>query len=104
MSILQSLYPWPDRPLLSLLVLLLAAIPFLYFAREPVHTLFRRSTRAIARPLRVGSRWLVSSSSTVGSESGAGTGSHAAPSAGSARAGDGCTDSATCALDRRPRR
>ena len=55
---LRSLYIWPDRPLLSLLVLLVLAMPFLYLAREPMHTLLRRASRAIVRPLRLGARWL----------------------------------------------
>ena len=55
---LHSLYIWPERPLLSLLVLLVLAMPFLYLAREPVHTLLRRTSRAIVRPLRLGARWL----------------------------------------------
>ena len=55
---LRSLYIWPDRPLLSLLVLLVLAMPFLYLARDPMHTLLRRASRAIVRPLRLGARWL----------------------------------------------
>jgi hypothetical protein len=54
----RSLYIWPEKPLLSFLVLLVLAMPFLYIAREPMHTLLRRSSRAIARPLRLGARWL----------------------------------------------
>jgi hypothetical protein len=49
---------WPERPLPSLLVLLVLAMPFLYVARDPVHILIRRLARAIADPLRLGARWL----------------------------------------------
>ena len=55
---LESLYLWPDKPLPSLLVLLILAMPFMYLGREPVHTLLHRISRAIARPLRLGARWL----------------------------------------------
>jgi hypothetical protein len=55
---LESLYLWPDKPLPSLLVLLTLAMPFMYLGREPVHTLLHRISRAIARPLRLGARWL----------------------------------------------
>lgn len=58
MSIFESMLIWPDRVLPSLLVLLVIALPFLYVARQPVHALIRRLSRAIANPLRLGSRWL----------------------------------------------
>lgn len=58
MSIFESMLIWPDRVLPSLLVLLVVALPFLYVARQPVHALIRRVSRAIANPLRLGSRWL----------------------------------------------
>ncbi len=58
MSILESMFIWPDRPLPSLLVVLLALLPFLYAARDPVHALLRGACRAIANPLRLSARWL----------------------------------------------
>lgn len=58
MGFWESLFIWPDRPLLSLLVLLLIAMPFLYVARDPVHALIRRIARAVSNPLKLGSRWL----------------------------------------------
>jgi hypothetical protein len=58
MSLLESLYIWPNRPLPSLLVLLVVLMPFLYAARQPMHALFRSVCRAIANPLRLGARWL----------------------------------------------
>ncbi|MGH8631730.1 MAG: hypothetical protein ACREU7_13335, partial [Burkholderiales bacterium] len=58
MGFWESLFIWPDRPLLSLLVLLLIAMPFLYVARDPVHALIRRLARAVSSPLKLGSRWL----------------------------------------------
>ncbi len=58
MSSMQSLLIWPERPVLSLLVLLVIALPFLYVAREPVQTLIRRLSRAVSNPLRLGSHWL----------------------------------------------
>lgn len=58
MSLLQSLFIWPDRPLPSLVVLLVIAIPFLYAARAPMHALIKGLCRSIANPLRLGARWL----------------------------------------------
>ena len=58
MSLLQSLLIWPDRVLLSLLILLLIAVPFLYAARGPMHALIRSASRAVSNPLRLGARWL----------------------------------------------
>ena len=58
MSLLQSLLIWPDRVLLSLLILLLIAVPFLYAARGPMHALIRSASRSVSNPLRLGARWL----------------------------------------------
>ena len=49
---------WPKQPLLSLLVLLAIALPFLYAARAPMQDFIARLTRAISNPLRLASRWL----------------------------------------------
>jgi hypothetical protein len=58
MGVWESLLIWPERPLPSLLVLLVIAMPFLYVARDPVHGLIRRLARAVSNPLKLGSRWL----------------------------------------------
>jgi hypothetical protein len=58
MGFWESLMIWPDRPLPSLLLLLVIAMPFMYVARDPVHALIRRLARAVANPLKLGSRWL----------------------------------------------
>src|SRR5258708_23843041 len=58
MPLLQSILIWPDRVLLSLLVLLLIAVPFLYAARGPMHALIRSASRAVSNPLRLGARSL----------------------------------------------
>ena len=58
MALLQTLLIWPDRILLSVLVLLLIAVPFLYAARAPMHALIRSASRSVSNPLRLGSRWL----------------------------------------------
>ena len=54
----EFLLIWPDRPTLSIAVLLLVLIPLLYAARSPVHDLIAALTRAIVGPLRLSSRWL----------------------------------------------
>ena len=51
---------WPDNPALSVFVLVLAAMLFLYAARRPVHELLRALGGLIGAPLRLGARWLVS--------------------------------------------
>src|SRR5258706_11827374 len=58
MSLLQSLLIWPDRVLLSVLILVLIAVPFLYAARGPMHALIRSASRSVSNPLRLGARWL----------------------------------------------
>lgn len=58
MSLTEAVFIWPERPALSLLVLFIVAIPFLYVAREPVHMLIARLARTISNPLRLVARWL----------------------------------------------
>lgn len=58
MSVLQSLLIWPDRVLLSVIVLLVIAVPFLYAARLPMHALIKSAARTVSNPLRLGARWL----------------------------------------------
>lgn len=52
---------WPDNAFLSVLVLLLILIPIMYGARRPMHALLATVARAIGNPLRLSSRWLMSS-------------------------------------------
>jgi hypothetical protein len=58
MGFWESILIWPARPLPSLLVLVLIALPFLYIARDPVHAFIRRLCRALGNPLKLGARWL----------------------------------------------
>ncbi|HUF20551.1 MAG TPA: hypothetical protein VMP00_07330, partial [Burkholderiales bacterium] len=58
MTMLQSLMLWPERPLPSLLLLLVILMPFLYVARESMQLLIARVARAIEKPLRLGARWM----------------------------------------------
>ena len=54
--------PWmlfPDNPALSMLVLALVALVFLYAARRPMHELLRALGALLGGPLRLGARWLV---------------------------------------------
>lgn len=55
---LKSLLLWPDNVGLSLLVLVVLGMAFLYAARRPMHELIRSLGQAIGAPLRIGSRWL----------------------------------------------
>jgi hypothetical protein len=50
---------WPDNAAMSLLVLVLLGMAFLYAARKPMHQLIRSTGYAISSPLRVTARWLL---------------------------------------------
>jgi hypothetical protein len=65
MSLTEAVLIWPDRPALSCLVLFAIAVPFLYVARDPVHTMIRRVARAVVNPLRLISRWLSESAAKM---------------------------------------
>ncbi len=54
----QSWLFWPDKPALSLLILVLILLPFMYASRVPVHGLIHSVARAAANGLRLTSRWL----------------------------------------------
>ena len=54
----QSWLLWPDNPGLSVAVLALVAMAFLYAARRPMHELIRSLGQALGGPLRLGARWL----------------------------------------------
>lgn len=49
---------FPENPMLSALLLVLIAIPFLYAARKPMHGLIHSLTRAAGNGLRLGGRGL----------------------------------------------
>jgi hypothetical protein len=50
---------WPDNPALSIFVIAILAMVFLYAARRPMHDLLRALGALISGPLRLGARWLV---------------------------------------------
>ena len=57
--------PWmlfPDNPALSIFVLAIVALVFLYAARRPMHELLRALGALLGGPLRLGARWLVTTS------------------------------------------
>jgi hypothetical protein len=56
---------WPGNPALSVLVLILIALPLLYAARQPMQGLFRSVAHAISNPLRLAARWLQSSATLL---------------------------------------
>jgi hypothetical protein len=55
----------PQNPALSVLVLAVLAMLFLYAARKPMHSLIRSSARSLVGPLRLGARWLVATSNAI---------------------------------------
>ncbi len=56
---------WPDNPALSLLVVALLAMAFLYAARLPMHQLIRATGHAVGGPLRIASRWLLAAATEI---------------------------------------
>ena len=54
----QSLLLWPENPGLSLLVLVVLAMGFMYAARRPMHDLFRSLGHMLGGPLRIAAHWL----------------------------------------------
>src|SRR5688572_13946439 len=50
---------WPDNPALSIFVLAVVAMVFLYAARRPMHDLLRALGALISGRRRLGARWLV---------------------------------------------
>ena len=59
MTVWQSWMIWPDNAILSVLVLFIILMPFLYAARKPAHGLLRSISHLISNPLRLGARWLM---------------------------------------------
>jgi len=55
---MRSVYPWPDMPVLSLLVLWLITQVLLYAARVPIHRALRKMGTAVGGGLRMVARWL----------------------------------------------
>jgi hypothetical protein len=55
----------PDNFAVSVLVLALLAMVFLYAARMPMHALIRSLGQALGAPLRMGSRWLLAAATEV---------------------------------------
>ena len=54
----QAWMIWPENPALSILVLALLGMVFLYAARRPMHDLLHAVGGLMGAPLRVGARWL----------------------------------------------
>jgi uncharacterized protein YoxC len=56
---------WPDNFAVSLLVLAVLAMGFLYAARAPMHALIRSLGQALNGPLRMGARWLAAAAAEI---------------------------------------
>jgi hypothetical protein len=56
---------WPDNVGLSVLVLAVLAMGFLYAARRPMHELIRSLGAAVGGPLRIGARWLAATATEM---------------------------------------
>ena len=54
----QAWMIWPENPALSILILAVLGMAFLYAARRPVHQLLHAVGGLISGPLRMGGRWL----------------------------------------------
>ena len=56
---------WPDNVGLSVLVLAVVAMAFLYAARKPMHDLIRSLGGALGSPLRIAARWLLAAANEI---------------------------------------
>src|SRR5205823_4275763 len=56
---------WPANSAVSVLVVLLVAMAFLYAARKPVHHLIGSLGFLISGPLRIGARWLLAAANDM---------------------------------------
>ena len=56
---------WPGNPGLSLAVVVLVAMAFLYAARVPMHALIRSLGQAAGGPLRMAARWLAAAAAEM---------------------------------------
>jgi hypothetical protein len=61
----QSWLVWPDNVVLSVLLLAVLGMAFLYAARRPMHDLIRSVGHAVSGPLRLAARWLSSAASQI---------------------------------------
>ena len=55
---MEALYFWPERPALSILVLWVLSVVFLYLARVPMHRLLRSTGTLVGGALRLADKWL----------------------------------------------
>src|SRR5258705_267610 len=56
---------WPENFAVSVLVLAIVAMLFLYAARMPMHGLIRSLGVAFGGPMRMGSRWLAGAAAEI---------------------------------------
>jgi len=61
----QAWMVWPDNFAVSVLVLAVVAMGFLYAARGPMHALIRSLGHALGGPLRMGARWLAAAAAEM---------------------------------------
>src|SRR5438067_4700173 len=61
----QSLLLWPENPGLSLVVLVVLAMGFMYAARRPVHELLRALGQMIGGPMRLAARSLAQAAADI---------------------------------------
>ncbi|HEY3075048.1 MAG TPA: hypothetical protein VGJ74_07735 [Burkholderiales bacterium] len=61
----QSWLLWPDNVPLSLLVLIVAGMAFMYAARRPMHDLLRALGQMVGGPLRMAARWLAAAAAEI---------------------------------------
>ena len=61
----QSLLLWPENPGLSIVVLVVVAMGFMYAARRPVHELLRALGHMIGGPLRIAARSLAQAAADI---------------------------------------
>src|SRR6185503_3924400 len=61
----QAWMVWPDNFAVSVLVLAVVAMAFMYAARMPMHALIRSVGHTLGGPLRMAARWLLAAAAEV---------------------------------------
>jgi hypothetical protein len=61
----ESWLLWPDNVAMSMLVLIVVGMAFLYAARRPMHDLIRSLGHVAGGPLRMAARWLAAAASEI---------------------------------------
>ena len=62
---LQTWLMWPDNVALSVMLLVIVGMAFMYAARRPMHDLIRSLGHVVGGPLRMAARWLAAAANEI---------------------------------------